>query len=82
MKGRLDINVRGDRIGELLSANPNYIFTYGQQAERNSAVSLTMPVSQPAYPSGLLHPVFAQNLPEGYLGDVVKKIVSKNVYGI
>ncbi len=51
-------------------------YTYRDPAEA-SAVSLTMPVRHRSYDYDGLHPVFSQNLPEGYLKEVIAKTVSK-----
>ncbi len=56
------------------------VFMYRQGTEDNAAVSVTMPVTEQAYSWEGLHPIFAQNLPEGYLGDMIRKHVAK-LYG-
>ena len=56
------------------------VFMYRRGTEDNAAVSVTMPVTQQAYSWEGLHPIFAQNLPEGYLGDMIRKYVAK-LYG-
>jgi len=56
------------------------VFIYRQGTESSAAVSVTMPVSEQAYSWEGLHPIFAQNLPEGYLGDMIRKHVAK-LYG-
>ena len=55
-------------------------FSYRDHYRDNSqatAVSLTMPVRNRSYDYEGLHPVFSQNLPEGYLKEVIAKTVSK-----
>ena len=73
----------GDRmVGDLVEPGlpePS-VFVYGNATPESHSVSVTMPVRGVSYTFSGLHPIFAQNLPEGYLGDVLRKTVSK-LYG-
>ncbi|MGM8226025.1 type II toxin-antitoxin system HipA family toxin [Cellvibrio sp. ARAG 10.3] len=76
---RAQVSMQGQVVGELFSPplpEPS-VFMYGQQTPEAHAVSVTMPVSGQVYHFHGLHPIFAQNLPEGYLGDVLQRTLSK-----
>ena len=60
---RITVNVARQQVG-LLTHSSHFSFLYSQDA---MAVSLTMPNQPDPYNRGALHPVFTQNLPEGYL---------------
>lgn len=80
--GRAYVHV-GDRlVGDLVDPGlpePS-VFVYGTAVPESHSVSVTMPARGVSYSFNRLHPIFAQNLPEGYLGDVLRKTVSK-LYG-
>ncbi|MEX1214646.1 type II toxin-antitoxin system HipA family toxin [Saccharospirillum sp.] len=79
---RARVTVDDNAVGELTSpARPDpSVFLYNTGTAADNAVSVTMPVQRDAYLYHGLHPVFAQNLPEGYLGDILKKTIAK-LYG-
>ncbi|WP_340123716.1 type II toxin-antitoxin system HipA family toxin [Methylobacter svalbardensis] len=55
-----------------------YGFSYNEQCPYQNAVSLSMPVVNDQYSSDYrLHPIFDMNLPEGALGDRLRKQFSK-----
>lgn len=60
---QLQIDINRKPIGVLNKA-AQFSFTYHHESHD---VSLTMPYKPESYVSGALHPVFTQNLPEGYL---------------
>lgn len=76
---KLTVSVNDKQAGTLTAPNvdANYWFTYEAEAGNSDEVSLAMPREQKSYPWKDIHPVFGQNLPEGYLGDVLRKYVSK-----
>lgn len=79
---RAVVEVAGQPAGDLVvpgRSDPS-VFVYRAGVPEGRAVSVTMPVSEQAYSYNGVHPVFAQNLPEGYLGDVIRKHVAK-LYG-
>ena len=59
---RIKVSAFGSESGEL--AQPSQ-FTY--RYTRSNPVSITMKYRQEAYNYGELHPIFSQNLPEGYV---------------
>ena len=66
-------------VGDLVAPdrpNPS-VFIYQAATQDADAVSVTMPVQNSSYSFNGLHPIFAQNLPEGYLGEILRKTVSK-----
>lgn len=79
---RARVEVSGSVVGDLSSPErpePS-VFVYREGVPEQSAVSVTMPVSEASYAFDGVHPIFAQNLPEGYLGDIIRKHVAK-LYG-
>ncbi len=79
---RAAVEVSGQKVGDLFSpGRPEpTIFGYRDNVIDELAVSVTMPVDGSSYSYDGLHPIFAQNLPEGYLGDVIRKHIAK-IYG-
>lgn len=59
---RIEVQAFGSAAGELIQP-AQYRFTY----THNNPVSLTMNYQSTPYEHGALHPVFSQNLPEGYV---------------
>ncbi|MCE7507665.1 type II toxin-antitoxin system HipA family toxin [Alloalcanivorax xenomutans] len=76
----LDVTSGNELAGRLSRsarhAGEEYSFAY-RTDEPERAVSLTMPLRTASYQFPRLHPAFAQNLPEGYLRDAVRRTVSK-----
>lgn len=73
------VAVNETTVGELVSPGrpePS-VFLYKAGTAATEAVSVTMPVQEGLYSHPSLHPIFAQNLPEGYLGDILRKTVAK-----
>jgi len=80
---RAMVEVAGAVVGDVFSPGRSEpaVFVYREGVPEWSAVSVTMPVGETSYAfDGGVHPIFAQNLPEGYLGDIIRKHVAK-VYG-
>lgn len=75
---RLYVSIGGKRVGRI-EAGARYDFVYDEETDPANAVSVTMPPAVAVYPWRELHPIFAQNLPEGYLGDVIRRTISKTV---
>lgn len=76
----LDVTSGNEPAGRLSRrvrhASEEYSFAY-RTDEPERAVSLTMPLRTASYEFPRLHPAFAQNLPEGYLRDAIRRTVSK-----
>jgi len=66
--------------GLLTREGRDYVFTY-QTTDPSCFVSLTMPVRNKSYvfPRDQLHPIFNQYIPEGYLFEIFKAFLSKEV---
>jgi serine/threonine-protein kinase HipA len=79
---RAQVWVDQKRVGDLTASGMQVpsIFMYRSEVTNSDAVSVTMPIQNPSYAFNGLHPIFAQNLPEGYLGAVLRKAISKH-YG-
>ncbi|MCU7556093.1 type II toxin-antitoxin system HipA family toxin [Alteromonas sp. ASW11-19] len=60
---RLQVHIGGAPAG-VLDRRARFVFNYTQEGRD---VSLTMPYRPEPYTHGVLHPIFTQNLPEGYL---------------
>lgn len=71
---RLDVQVLGKSVATLFRERDDYVLKYNRDATVNDFVSLTMPVREEAWrwPRDL-HPFFRQNLPEGYLLNLIRE---------
>src|SRR5882757_8036452 len=71
---RLDVQVRGKNVATLFRERDDYVVKYNADARPADFVSLAMPVREEAWrwPRDL-HPFFRQNLPEGYLLNIIRE---------
>lgn len=71
---KLDVHVREKKVASLYRERDEYVLKYLPDAQAADFVSLTMPVREEPWrwPRDL-HPFFRQNLPEGYLLDVIRE---------
>ncbi|GAB3190403.1 type II toxin-antitoxin system HipA family toxin [Hydrogenophaga aquatica] len=71
---RLDVQVSGKTVAQLYRERDEYVLKYLPSAGPADFVSLTMPVRQEPWrwPRDL-HPFFRQNLPEGYLLNIIRE---------
>lgn len=71
---RLDVQVCGRRVAQLYRERDEYLLKYLQGTAAADFVSLTMPVREEPWrwPRDL-HPFFRQNLPEGYLLNIIRE---------
>lgn len=60
-----------------LHRESQHVFNYSS-TDRNDEVSLTMPIRAQSYSSNPMMPVFAMNLPEGYLYDMIVRRIAKH----
>lgn len=76
----MEAYTNGSLAGALSLEGRDYCFTYLSQ-DPNDFVSLTMPVRNKSYiyPKNSLHPIFDMNMPEGYLFEVLKELLKKDV---
>ncbi len=71
---RLDVQVSGRTVAQLYRERDEYLLTYLTSATPADFVSLAMPVrDEPWRWPRDLHPFFRQNLPEGYLLNVIRE---------
>ncbi|WP_144630756.1 type II toxin-antitoxin system HipA family toxin [Bordetella genomosp. 13] len=71
---RLDVHVQGRQVAQLYRDGDEYLLQYRQGVAAEDFVSLAMPVQdEPWRWPRDLHPFFRQNLPEGYLLDVIRE---------
>jgi serine/threonine-protein kinase HipA len=75
---RLQVGVPGGNCGTLEKTH-RFSFAYDHAALPGRQVSLTMPVRLPAYSRGALHPIFEQNLPEGFVRQRIVERLRKHV---
>jgi serine/threonine-protein kinase HipA len=71
---RLDVQVLGKNVATLFRERDDYVLKYNANAHPADFVSLAMPVRDEAWrwPRDL-HPFFRQNLPEGYLLNLIRE---------
>ena len=71
---RLDVHVRGRQVAQLYREADEYLLQYRPGVAAEDFVSLAMPVQdEPWRWPRDLHPFFRQNLPEGYLLNVIRE---------
>ncbi|WP_443191132.1 type II toxin-antitoxin system HipA family toxin [Pseudomonas indica] len=75
--GRLSVSTPQGPSGSVLLDRDDYLFRYADDARRDCAISLLMPVRTAEYRSRELHPVFQMNLPEGYLLEQLRNRLAK-----
>lgn len=71
---RLDVQVQGRHVAQLYRERDEYILKYSANVDPSDFVSLAMPVREEpwSWPRDL-HPFFRQNLPEGYLLNIIRE---------
>jgi serine/threonine-protein kinase HipA len=71
---KLDVRVSGRNVAKLYREGDEYLLKYLPDTRDTDFVSLAMPVREEAWrwPRDL-HPFFRQNLPEGYLLDIIRE---------
>jgi len=71
---KLDVQVRGKNVAKLYREGDEYLLKYLAGTPDTEFVSLAMPVREEAWrwPRDL-HPFFRQNLPEGYLLNIIRE---------
>lgn len=78
---KLDVHVSGKRVASLYRERDEYVMRY-ETDDANDFVSLAMPVQEAPWrwPRDL-HPFFRQNLPEGFLLDIVREEFARELDG-
>lgn len=78
---KLDVHVAGKRVASLYRERDEYVMAYETQ-DPQDFVCLTMPVrDQPFRWPRDLHPFFRQNLPEGFLLQILREEFSRELDG-
>ena len=62
-----------------LEKTHRFSFAYDHSTSRSCQVSLTMPVRLPSYSRGAIHPIFEQNLPEGFVRERITERLRKHI---
>lgn len=75
---KLRVSVPQGDCGTLEKAH-RFSFAYDYSALRDHQLSLTMPVRLPSYSRGAIHPIFEQNLPEGFVRQRIAERLRKHV---
>lgn len=71
---KLDVQVSGKTVAQLYRERDEYVLKYLPDADVADFISLTMPVrNEPWRWPRDLHPFFRQNLPEGYLLNIIRE---------
>jgi serine/threonine-protein kinase HipA len=73
----LDVETPQGHAGRLGNERGSFVFVYDRDAVPETGVSLLMPVRLAQYESGALPPVFAMNLPEGYVLSEIRDRLAK-----
>jgi serine/threonine-protein kinase HipA len=74
---QLDVETPQGHAGRLGNERGSYLFVYDRDTASQTSVSLLMPVRLTPYESGALLPVFAMNLPEGYVLSEIRERLAK-----
>lgn len=70
----LDVQVSGKTVAQLYRERDEYVLKYLPDTDQADFISLTMPVrNEPWRWPRDLHPFFRQNLPEGYLLNIIRE---------
>lgn len=72
-----EVFVAQARAGELDRTRSGYRFLYDRRTPPTLEIALAMPARVEAYDSPQLHPIFAMNLPEGYVLDRLRQRYAK-----
>ena len=76
----IKVKADGIAVGTLYRSGDTYSFNYDSSSSALPWVSLTMPYRARSWNwTGGLHPVFGMNLPEGYLFELLKQLVMKEL---
>ncbi len=63
----------------MLEKSHRFSYAYEHSAQSGHQLSLTMPVRLPSYSRGSIHPIFEQNLPEGYVRERITERLRKHI---
>ena len=75
---RLRVSVPEGNSGTLEKTH-RFSFAYDHTTQSDCQLSLTMPVRLPSYSRGSVHPIFEQNLPEGFVRERITERLRKHI---
>jgi serine/threonine-protein kinase HipA len=75
---RLRVHVPQGESGTLEKSH-RFSFAYDHSVTPDRQVSLSMPVRLPSYSRGAIHPIFEQNIPEGYVRERITERLRKHI---
>ncbi len=62
-----------------LEKSHRFTFAYDHSKRQEHQISITMPVRLPSYSRGAIHPIFEQNLPEGFVRERITERLRKHI---
>jgi len=75
---KIRIRVSCGKCG-ILEKVQRFSYAYDHSARPECQVSLTMPIRLPSYNLGAMHPIFEQNLPEGFVRQRITERLRKHI---
>jgi len=75
---RLRVSVPEGNSGTLEKTH-RFSFAYDHTSQSDCQLSLTIPVRLPSYSRGSVHPIFEQNLPEGFVRERITERLRKHI---
>ncbi|MBU0681214.1 MAG: type II toxin-antitoxin system HipA family toxin [Proteobacteria bacterium] len=75
---KIRVSVPAGECGTLEKTH-RFSYAYDHAARRDHQISLTMPVRLPSYSRGAIHPIFEQNLPEGFIRERIIERLRKHI---
>lgn len=75
---RLRVHVPQGDCGTLEKSH-RFSFAYDHSVPSDRQISLSMPVRLPSYSRGAIHPIFEQNIPEGFVRERITERLRKHI---
>ena len=75
---RLRVNVPEGDCGTLEKTH-RFLYAYDHSISPNRQISLSMPVRLSSYSRGAIHPIFEQNIPEGFVRERIIERLRKHI---
>jgi len=63
----------------ILEKSHRFTFAYAHSVPPGRQISISMPVRLSSYSRGAVHPIFEQNLPEGYVRERITEQLRKHI---
>ncbi len=62
-----------------LEKSHRFSFAYDHSVPQDRQISISMPVRLPTYSRGAIHPIFEQNMPEGFVRERITERLRKHI---